>query len=115
MENNPIRTDIEVIEAAFAQFAVELCFVAAIELLNMQDEFVQIMGIIVNLSQLDLPGADLLNVVEHMLQFVEINQRAFDLVEIHLLDFGTARNISEQSWQRATAMRTCFVSQAAIN
>src|ERR1041384_7974375 len=53
MENNPIRTDIEVIEAAFAQFAVELRFVAAIELLDVQNEFVQIVGIIMKFSQLD--------------------------------------------------------------
>ena len=87
VEKDAIGADIEVIEAALAQFTAELRFVAAVEPLDMQNELVEIKKIVVELAQFNLPGADLLNIVEDMFQFVEIDQCAFDLIEVHLLNF----------------------------
>lgn len=115
VEKDAVGTDIEVIEAALAQFTGELCLVTTIELLDMQNEFVEIERVVVELSQFDLPGADLLDVIEDMFQLVKINQCAFDFIEVHLLDFRTARNISKQPRQRASAMRAPFISETAIN
>src|SRR5262249_47228301 len=115
VEKDAVGADIEVVEAALAQFTAELRFVGAIELLDMQNEFVEIERVIVELSQLDLPRADLLDVIEDMFQFVEINQGAFDFIEVHLLDFGTPRNIAEQARQRTSTVRARFISQAAVD
>src|SRR5208337_2549638 len=96
------------------QLAGQLRLVRAIELLNVEYQFVQLQGIVIDLPQLDLPGANVRGVVEHVLQFVEVNERAFDLFEIHLLDLGTAREVAEEPWQRASAMRALLVGQAAV-
>src|ERR1051325_9135728 len=96
VKNDAIRPDIEILDAALAQITAELLFIAAVELLNVQNEFIEIERIVIQFPQFDLPCADLLNVVQHVLQFIEVNQRAFNLIQVHLLDFGAARNIPKE-------------------
>src|SRR5438105_2421587 len=87
MEQDAIGTDVEMIEAAFAQFTAKLRFVRTVKFLNVKNEFVEIERIIIEFAQFNLPRADFPDVVKHMFQLVEINQGAFDLIEVHLLDF----------------------------
>jgi hypothetical protein len=49
-----------------------------------QNKLVDLHRIIVCLAELDLPGAHLRHIVEDMLELIEINEGAFDLVELHL-------------------------------
>ena len=80
VEKDAVGANVEMIEAALAQFTAELGLVAAIELLHVQDEFVQVERIIVKLSQLDLPRANLLDVIEDMLP-MQVVRRALSLAE----------------------------------
>ena len=61
-----------------------------------QDQFVQFERIVFNFPQLDLPGADCPGVIQHMLQFIKVHQSAFDLIKVHLPDFGTAGDVSDK-------------------
>ena len=50
-----------------------------------------------------------------MLELVKVHQRAFEFVEIHFLDFGAARNPTDEPWHAAMAVGATFVRQAAVN
>src|SRR2546427_6448588 len=102
-------------ETTLAEVAAELGFVLAVGLLHMKDQFVHLQWIVVDLSQFDLPGADVRGVIEQVLQFIEIHQRAFELVEIHLFDLGTAGDVADQSRQRSATMRARLTGEAAVN
>src|SRR3981189_957950 len=69
MEQDPVGMNFEMVQAALAQLASELGFVRAVGFLDVQDEFVQFVRVVVNLAQLDLPGAHLWGVVEDVLEF----------------------------------------------
>ena len=90
-------------------------FVGAVEFLHVEDEFIEIERIVVDLAQFDLPRADVRGVVEDVFQLVKVHERAFELVEIHLFDFRAARNIADEPRQRSAAMRARFIDQAAVN
>src|SRR5262245_10396682 len=107
--------DFKVRGAAFTEGAGQQGFVRAVDLLDVEDEFIQLVGIVVDLAQFDLPRADIRGVIEQVFQFIEINQRTFDLVKIHRPHFGAAGDITNQSWQLAAAMRTRFIKQTAID
>lgn len=48
-------------------------------LLDVEDQFIQLEGIIVELLNLQLPRADVRSVIQHMLELIKIYQRALDL------------------------------------
>ena len=99
VKQNPVRMNVGVLVAAFAQFAAQLRFVRAVGFLDVEDDFVQFERVVVDLAQFHLPRADVRRVVEDVFQFVEIHERALDFVEVHLLDFRAARNPSDQPRQ----------------
>src|SRR5206468_6725612 len=48
-------------------------------------------------------------------ELVEVHQRALDLVEAHFLDFGAARNLADEPWHGALAIRTWLINHAPLD
>jgi len=115
VEKDAIGLDLEAGQAAFAQFAAYLVFIGTIDFLDVEDDFVEFERIVVNFAELNLPGADVRNVIKDMIKFIEIDECALDFIEVHFPDFGAARDIADEARDRAVAVRARLVGQAAVN
>ena len=67
MKKNAVWMDFKLLETALAQFGSKLFLVRAVGRLHMQDKLIQLQRVIVHLSELDLPCADVVGVIEDML------------------------------------------------
>src|SRR5437879_11571241 len=99
MEHYPVRMNLHTSRTTLIEFAGQPPFVGAVYPLDVENEFVEFQRIVVDLPELHLPRPDIRCVIEHVLQFIEIDESAFDFVEIHLLNLRAARNVTEQPWQ----------------
>src|SRR2546421_9991240 len=115
MEQDAVRMNFEVGQTALAEVAAKLCFVRAVDFLDMQDEFVQLVRVVVDLAQFDLPGADLRSVIEDVLELVEIHESSLDLIEGHRLDLRAPGNVPEKTWNSPAAVRAGLVRQSTVN
>src|SRR5882762_9740589 len=115
MENNLIRPNLRSLDEAAVQLPAQPLLFDVPKLVHVQDEFVQLHGVILQFPDLQLPGADVRSVVKYMLELVEINQGPFDLVELHRLDLGAPGDLSQQTGQDTAAVRAGSVDQAALD
>ena len=77
------------------QFLAQRSVVAGIGLGDVEDDLIEFMRVVVDFAQFELPGADVRDVVEDVLELVEIHERALEFVEAHLAHVGVARNIAD--------------------
>ena len=82
---------------------------------GMKDQLIDFAGVVMPLSDFDLPCADVLGVVEDMLEVVEIHERALEFIELKVADIRSARNFSHQPWHPAPAVGAGFEAQAAVD
>src|SRR6185369_800567 len=115
MEHTPVRPDLGPLQKPVVQLARHLFFRSLSELGDMEDELIEFHRIVVKLPDLQLPGTDIGRVIQDMLELIEIDQGAFDLVELHRLDFGIARHLPEQPRHDPSEMGAWTVNQAAVD
>src|SRR5207244_1693051 len=85
------------------------------ELVHVQDEFIQLHGIIPEFPDLELPRTDVRSIIQDMFQLVEVDQSPLDLVELHRLDFRVAGDLSQQTRQDTAAMGAGTVDLASFD
>src|ERR1043166_5700287 len=84
MKNNAVGGNLEVIDTTLSQLSADGGLFGPIDFLDVQNQFINFERVIVDLSQFNLPGADIGRFIQHMLQFIEINERPLELVEFNL-------------------------------
>ena len=87
----------------------------AVELFDMENQLVEIERIVVRLAQFELPCPDGLEVIEHMFEFIEIDQRPFEFIEVYLLHFGGAGDMADQPGQSPATMGTRLIDEPAVD
>ena len=60
-------------------------------------------------------AADNAAIIKDVLEFIEVHECSFNLIEIHLLDLGSARDIADQPRSTSATIGAGFVSQTAID
>ena len=86
VKHDPVWMNVSVLITTFTQFLAQLGFSNPVGFLNVQDDFVQIMRVIVGFAQFNLPRANIWSIVKDVFERVEIHQRAFDFVQSYFPD-----------------------------
>src|SRR5882724_3644434 len=115
VKNNPVGLDLGPVRETAAKFARAFGIIERIGFVDVQNQFVNVERVVIVLAQFQLPRRQVLRIVQHVFEDVEINQRSFDFIEPHGFDFRYAGNISDQARNVAMTMWTGFVNQTAIN
>ena len=115
MKNNLVWMNLCLCDKAAVQIADELVFLNAARLVDVENQLIHLERIVVAFAQFELPGADMLGVVENVFELVEIHERPFDFIEPHLFHFRTAGDVADQSRRSPATMRTRSIDQTAIN
>ena len=110
-----VRMDLGTGGHALAQLVGELGFSEPAGRGDMDNQFIHFQRIVVAFAQLDLPGFHLRAVVEDVLEFVEVNEGAFDFIHAHLADFSAARDVAEKPRHAAAAGRAGRAGHSTIN
>jgi hypothetical protein len=79
-----------------------------------KEDLIQIERVVVVLAQLDLPSGNAFHVVEQVFEDVEVHQRAFDFIKLHLAYLADAADGAEQSWALASAVWAGSPGEAAF-
>ena len=82
---------------------------------DVNHDFIAIQRIVVALSQLDLPRADSVQIIEHVFQIIEIHQSAFQLVDLHFANIRNPRDAAYQPRNAPSTMRTRRVNKSLRN
>src|SRR5437667_3872609 len=115
VEDNPVGMNLRFGDETIVQIANEFVLTNIVGLVDVKNEFIDLQRVIVAFSQFQLPGADVLGVIEDVLELIEIHQRPFDFVEPHFFDLRTAGDVADQARRSPATTRAGFIYQAAVN
>src|SRR5207247_9673224 len=90
VEDNLIGMNLRFGDKTIVQIANEFVLANAVGFVDVKNQFIDLQRVIVAFSQFQLPGTDMLGVIEDVLELIEIHKRPFDFVEPHFFDFRTA-------------------------
>ena len=71
--------------------------VGVVGLGDVQDQLIDFERVVVALAEFDLPGADVRGVVEDVFEVIEIDERAFEFVELQVAHVGAARDFADEA------------------
>ena len=115
MKLDPVRVDLRLAGEMRVEPGAELVVAGRVGLGDVEDDFVEVERVVVLLAEFELPGADVLGVVEDVLEVVEIDERALELVDVEFADFGVAGDFTDQPGDTQPAVGAGLVEKAAVD
>ena len=90
VKDNTIRVNFCFFRKSAIQLTLQLRLLRSIQAIHVQDQLVQLKRIIVDFANLELPRPNVIHVVQHVFEAIEIDKGSLDLVEVHLFHLGRA-------------------------